>query len=83
MKQDATSAVVLPALVTKPDRLADRITNLSHPRDYQLEQVPADLFDNLPTEGQCQNRQSHRTLNVRSIVSSLNVVVEVPLLGDV
>ena len=48
----------MPALVTKPDRLADRITNLSHPRDYQLEQVPADLFDNLPTEGQCQNRQS-------------------------
>ncbi|KAI0220458.1 hypothetical protein LSAT2_028031 [Lamellibrachia satsuma] len=50
VKQDATSAVVMPTLVTKPDRLADRITNLSHPRDYQLEKVPADLFDNLPTE---------------------------------
>jgi len=42
--------VFLP-LVHKPDRLAERINNLSHARDYRLEKIPEGLIDSLPTEG--------------------------------
>lgn len=34
----------------KADRLAERINNLSHPRDYRIEKVPEGLVDSLPTE---------------------------------
>jgi len=40
----------LPA-VHKPDRLAERISSLSHARDYRLENIPEGLIDSLPTEG--------------------------------
>lgn len=42
--------VILPA-IHKPDRLVERINNLSHARDYRLEKIPDGLIDSLPTEG--------------------------------
>lgn len=35
----------------KVDKLAERMTNLSCPRDYQAERVPEELVDSLPPEG--------------------------------
>ena len=41
--------VVLPIL--KPDKLSERISSLSNPRDYVTERTPVGLFDSLPPEG--------------------------------
>ena len=38
-------------LAAKIDRLAERINNLSLPRDYPSEKVPEGLVDSLPPEG--------------------------------
>lgn len=45
------SQLPVSAQLHKADRLAERINNLSHPRDYRLERVPEGLIDSLPTEG--------------------------------
>ena len=38
-------------ITPKVDRLAERINNLSIPRDYAAEKVPEGLVDSLPPEG--------------------------------
>jgi ubiquitin-conjugating enzyme E2 D/E len=53
--EDSNSYVPLSVPVSqlsqhKPDKLAERINSLSHPRDYRLEKTPEGLIDSLPTE---------------------------------
>ena len=49
-----TADRVYVATAPKVDRLAERINNLSCPRDYQTERVPDGLVDSLPPEGRCR-----------------------------
>ena len=56
MKKDSETQArvaerVFVPIAPKVDRLAERINNLSIPRDYAAEKVPDGLVDSLPPEG--------------------------------
>ena len=56
MKKDSETQArvaerVFVPIAPKVDRLAERINNLSIPRDYAAEKVPEGLVDSLPPEG--------------------------------
>ena len=46
-------------MVSKVDRIAERINSLSAPRDYQKEKIPEGLVDSLPPEGNCFGDRSN------------------------
>ncbi|ELT98217.1 hypothetical protein CAPTEDRAFT_186751 [Capitella teleta] len=47
----ASERMMVPTTAVRGDRLAERITNLSCPREYQSEKLDDGLIDSLPPEG--------------------------------
>lgn len=48
----ASERTMVPTTAVRGDRLAERITNLSCPREYQSEKLDDGLIDSLPPEGE-------------------------------
>ena len=58
--RDVVADRVYVATAPKVDRLAERINNLSCPRDYHTERVPDGLVDSLPPEGMYGGEEGER-----------------------
>ena len=63
-RNECQGRILMPSIPGKTDRLVERLTALTTPREYEKEKVPDGLVDSLPPEGK----------NLHSLVSGLSSV---------
>ena len=72
-RNECQGRILMPSIPGKTDRLVERLTALTTPREYEKEKVPDGLVDSLPPEGKNLHACSTETLWFLGYLMFVNV----------